>query len=85
MSVMLKGSALSLFTRKGNECGTDEEGFALPGEWFNSKEKKSRLFGAWHAMSLLTAIEGSPDESEVAVFRGFLSRLMSLQHQLHEE
>lgn len=52
---------------------------------FISKEKNSRLSAECHTMSLTLIMEKSADESEVAVFGIFISRLMSLQHQLHNE
>lgn len=36
-------------------------------------------------MSLSSEMENHPDESELAVFRTFISRMMSLQHQFHTE
>lgn len=82
---MLKGSALSLYTRKCKVCTIFEDSIALLGEWINSKDKQSRLRGEWHAMSLSRDMEGCPNESEISVFRAFISRVMSLQHQLHDE
>lgn len=85
MYVMLQRSAFSLFTSKGKGCTTFEEGITLLASWFNGKDKPSRLLCEWHAMSLYTVMEAASNESEVEVFRGFVSRIMSLKHQLHAE
>lgn len=85
MSVMLKGSALSLFTRKGQGCEPFKDGITLLGSRYNSKDKQRRLLPEWQSMSLSSAMEKKPEESEVSLFRTFVSNLMSLHNQLYLE
>lgn len=85
MFTMLKGNARSLFARKGKHCLTFDDGVELLRTWFNSSDKESRLLAEWHSMKLTDAMRETPDAPEVQVFREFVDKLMSLQHQLHED
>lgn len=84
MPVMLKGNALRLFSKKAKDCVTYENGAEMLRSWYNSREKQNRLLTEWREMKLSEAMEEKPDESEVAVYRDFIARLMSIQDQLDE-
>lgn len=67
MYVMLKGTALGLFTWKATTCETYEEALELLRTWYNSSDKYGRLQGEWQAMTLSQAMQEKPEESEISV------------------
>lgn len=85
MSIMLKGAALALSTRTWMECEMYEDGMELLLTWYNSSDKQWRLLADRQGMCLIHAMYEKPDEGEITVFRAFVFKIMSLQHQFHPD
>ena len=80
--IMLTGDALNYFSNNSRACNSFDDAMKTLREWYNSDDKKSRILSKWQSMTLSKAMSNAPEESEVTVFRQFVSKLMSLQHQL---
>lgn len=49
--------------------------------WYNISEKKYRLLNEWQSIRLAEQVR--PNEAEVSVFRGFVTRMISIQKHLN--
>lgn len=54
--IMMKGAALSLFTRKGADYNTYKEERDLLHTWYNSADMKGRQWAQWQSMRLSHAM-----------------------------
>lgn len=82
LPIMLKGESLSYVYNNMENCNTYTEAIQLFRLFYNSDEKRAQILTAWKLMTLSKAIEGTPDQYEVEVFRKFMSKLITLHKKL---
>lgn len=80
--IMLDGDALDYYSRIAASCATYGDAKSALRRWYNSDEKRARILTAWKSLVFSEEMSKRPDDSEVAVFRDFVARLMALQKQL---
>lgn len=80
--IMLSGEALNHFAL--NIKGDDDykDALKMMRSWYNNEEKKSRVLAKWQSMKLSEAFAEDPTNSEAAIFRTFVSKIIRLQNQL---
>lgn len=82
LPVMLSDDALSYLSSNANQCASNGNATTVLRKWYNFDEKKARILTEWQGMTLSKAMSQSPHESDVSVFRTFVTKLMTLQKQL---
>lgn len=82
LPIMLSGDALNYFSSEVSGCESYDDAMDQLQKWYNSDEKRARILTVWQQMTLSEEMSRNPGESEVVVFRKFVSRLMSLQKEL---
>ena len=69
---------LDFFDDYQERCTSHGEALDMLRTWYHSTEQRARILVEWHTMRLSEEMEKRPDESEVAVFRTFVARLITL-------
>lgn len=77
--IMPKEDALDLFYDYQANLTTHERAFQLVRTWYHSSERQALILHKWRSIRLEEEMLKSPDKSEVAVFRAFLAKSVTVQ------
>lgn len=82
LPVVLTVDAMIYYSNTMQDCQTYADVIALLKRWYSSDGKKYRILTDWKGTELSKAMSAAPTQSEAAVIRTFVAKLMSLQKRL---
>lgn len=79
---MLTGNALNLYSNTMQSCQMYAKSIQALRDWYSSNAKRTRILTEWQYMTVSKSMAERPTLSEVAVFKTFVAKLMTLQKKL---
>lgn len=80
--VMLTGDALNYYANTAKDCGDFSKDMKILCSWYKWNDHKSRILIKWQSMNITNAISNELEESEISLFRKFVTKFRALQNSL---